>query len=104
MLTATGARVTLFSVRAPLGARILVRCWGSGCPRRAWRRTATASRTRLRPFERDLRAGVWLRVRITKRGYIGKQTVIRIRQGKVPLRTDGCVYPGHRKAQACPHG
>jgi hypothetical protein len=101
-LSLAGARVTALTVKAPHRVKIVVTCGGPSCPRNRFR--MSASHTHLRPFERDLRAGVWLRVRITKRGYIGKQTVIRIRQGKVPLRTDGCVYPGHRKAQACPHG
>jgi hypothetical protein len=101
-LTLTGARVTSLTVKAPHRVRIVVTCGGPSCPRNRFR--MSASHTHLRPFERDLRAGVWLRVRITKRGYIGKQTVIRIRQGKVPRRTDGCLYPGHRKVQACPHG
>jgi hypothetical protein len=101
-LSLTGARVTSLTVKAPHRVKIVVTCGGPSCPRNRFR--MSASHTHLRPFERDLRAGVWLRVRITKRGYIGKQTVIRIRQGKVPRRTDGCVYPGHRKMQACPHG
>jgi hypothetical protein len=101
-LSLTGARVTALTVKAPHRVKIVVTCGGPGCPRS--RLTVSAARTHLRPFERDLRAGLWLRLRITERGYIGKQTVIHIRQGKVPLRTDGCVYPGRRKMQACPRG
>jgi hypothetical protein len=101
-LSLTGARVTALTVKAPHRVKIVVTCGGPGCPRS--RLTVNAASAHLRPFERDLRAGLWLRVRITKRGYIGKQTVIHIRQGKVPLRTDGCLYPGRRKMQSCPRG
>jgi hypothetical protein len=101
-LSLIGARVTSLTVKAPHRVKIVVTCGGPACPR--GRLTVNAAHAHLRPFERDLRAGVWLRVRITKRGYIGKQTVIHIRQGKVPQRTDGCLYPGHRKMQACPRG
>jgi hypothetical protein len=101
-LTLTGARVTALTIRAPHRVKIVVTCGGRGCPVHRWRRTAR--RTHIARFERNLRAGMWIRVKITKRGYIGKQTVIRIRRGKVPLRTDACLYPGTRKAKACPGG
>ncbi len=101
-LTATGARVTLLTVRAPRGSRIAVTCKGPSCP---VRRTAhTTVLTRLTQFERVLRAGTRLTVRITKDGYIAKVTVITIRRGRVPLRRDVCLWPGHKRAQRCPAG
>ena len=58
--------------------------------------------TRLHAFERDLRAGTRLDIRITKRGFIGKRTVILIRRGRVPRRLDTCLAPGSRsRAVAC---
>jgi hypothetical protein len=101
-LSTTGARVTMLTIRAPHKVKILVTCGGPGCPTHRWH--GSAARTHLPRFERNLRAGMWIRVKITKRGYIGKQTLIRIRLGKVPLRTDACLYPGARKAKACPAG
>jgi hypothetical protein len=101
-LTMTGARVTALTIRAPHKVKIVVTCGGPGCPTHRWHRTA--ARTHLARFQRNLRAGMWIRIKITKRGYIGKQTLIRIRLGKVPLRTDGCLYPGAKKARACPSG
>jgi hypothetical protein len=101
-LTSSGARVTALTIRAPHKVKIMVTCGGPGCPTHRWH--GSAARTHLARFERNLRAGMWIRVKITKRGYIGKQTLIRIRLGKVPLRTDGCLYPGARKAKACPAG
>jgi hypothetical protein len=57
---------------------------------------------RLRRFERALRAGTRLEIVVTKRGYIGKWTTIVIRRGAPPRRSDRCVYPGARRAAACP--
>jgi hypothetical protein len=90
-LTATGAHVTTFTVRAPKSASIRVTCSGP-CPARHWSKSARKSRlTRLAPFERVLRAGATITVSITRHGYIGKQTVFKIRRGQAPLRTDRCV-------------
>jgi hypothetical protein len=101
-LTATGARVTLFTVRAPRGVRIDVRCRGSSCPVRRLARTAAVSR--LRPFERHLRAGTRLEITVTKPGYIGKWTTIVIRRGAPPKRSDRCRYAGGRRPVPCPNG
>jgi hypothetical protein len=97
-LTPRGARVTLLSVRAPRGAKITLRCTG-GCPRRALA-VATAL-TRLRAFERDLNAGTRLVIRVTRPGYVGKHTLIRIRRGKPPSRIDRCLYPGSNTPRRC---
>ena len=40
MLTRTGARITLLTVRAPKGARITLRCRGTSCPAKRWANTA----------------------------------------------------------------
>jgi hypothetical protein len=99
-LTRTGARVTLLTVRAPRGARIATRCRGRSCPVRHVARTA--SRTRLRAFQRRLRARTRLDITVTKAGYIGKWTTIVIRKGLPPRRADRCVYPGARRPAPCP--
>ena len=96
--TPRGARITLLSVRAPRGVRIRARCRGRGCPSR--RAASAAGLTRLRRFERFLPAGVRLRITVTRSGYIGKVTTIRIRRGAAPVRTDRCLYP-NRKAVRC---
>jgi hypothetical protein len=98
-LTNRGARITLLTVRAPRGAKISVRCSGRGCPRSAPAQ-ATAL-TRLRGYERRLRAGARLVIRVTRAGYVGKHTLIRIRRGKAPLRRDRCLYPGSEKPASC---
>jgi hypothetical protein len=101
-LTERGARLTMLTVRAPKGARISVSCTGIGCPRSAPAQAAEV--TRLRAYEGQLRAGARLVIRVTRSGYIGKHTVIRIRRGKQPLRRDRCLYAGNPEPTQCPAG
>src|SRR5215218_6587040 len=92
VLTARGATITLLTVAAPKGARIAIRCSGAGCPvKHVAQATAIVH---IKQFERELRAGVKLTVRISKPGYI--------RKGKSPLRSDLCQRPGAKKVSRCP--
>ena len=95
-----GARVDLFSVRAPRGSRITVRCAGP-CPKRRLATTASGM-TRLRPYERFLRAGVRLTLRVTRPATIGKFTFVRIRSSRAPMRRDSCLAPGSAAPVSCP--
>ena len=99
-LTDRGARITLLTVRAPRGAKIAVSCSGIGCPRVA--PAKSAKRTRLRAYEGMFRAGARIVIRVTRPGFIGKHTQIRIRRGKAPLRRDRCLSPGSGAPTACP--
>jgi hypothetical protein len=101
-LTARGAMISSLTVRAPRGARIAVRCFGRGCPRESMARTTKL--TRLTAFEGRLRAGTRLVIRVTRDGFIGKHTVIRIRRGKAPARRDLCLVPGSEAPSKCPAG
>jgi hypothetical protein len=98
-LTKRGARITLLTVRAPRSARISVRCSGPGCPRRGPAKAAAL--TRLPAYERHLLAGARLVIRVTRTGFVGKHTLIRVRRGKTPLRRDRCLYPGSERPRAC---
>jgi PKD repeat protein len=106
--TRTGARFTRFTVEAPSGATVEVRCRGRGCPRRRQVRKArapeaTAARLlRFRRFERRYRAGAVIRIFVTKPGTIGKYTSFRIRKGKAPKRRDLCMLPGAKLPSPCP--
>jgi PKD repeat protein len=100
-LTRRGARLTLFSVRAPRGgARVAARCLGRGCPRPQALRTSGVKR--LPAFQRNYRAGVRIVVRITRRNRIGKYVRITIRRNRPPARRDACLWPGSRVPRACP--
>src|SRR3954454_21781450 len=98
-LTRTGARVTMLTVRAPRRATITVRCTGSGCPRKRYARATKL--VHLRPYQRLLRGNMKLVISVTRRGFVGKQTTIRLRRGKAPTRRDLCLFPGVRKAKSC---
>jgi hypothetical protein len=98
-LTRTGARVTLLSVRAPGDAWVDVDCTGKDCPARHYR--SAGGEHRLRKFERTLRAGTRLEVRVTKPGYIGKFTEFVIRRHAEPKRSDRCLAPGATRPVAC---
>jgi hypothetical protein len=98
-LTRTGARVTMLTVRAPRGARIAVRCTGPGCPRKRYARMTRL--VHLKPYQRLLRGNLKLEISVTRRGFVGKRTIITLRRGKAPARRDLCLYPGVSRARSC---
>jgi PKD repeat protein len=111
-VTRRGVRLRRLLVDAPSGARVSVRCRGRRCPFR--KRTsfattrspslgATAARIiRFRRLERRLlRAGVRIKVMVTKPDAIGKFTFFRIRRGRSPVRVDRCLVPGLSKPVRC---
>jgi PKD domain len=102
-LTRNGARVRVMSVaRAPVCARVQVTCRGRSCPARRARAFSDRGRVRFRRFERRLRAGTVLTVRISKANLIGKFTRFRIRRDLAPKRRDRCLRPGERTGSPCP--
>ncbi|MHB8234406.1 MAG: PKD domain-containing protein, partial [Solirubrobacteraceae bacterium] len=110
--TNSGVRVRLLTVQAPLSTKIVVTCSGPGCKTKSESRMATTSaKTKLKAgavlltfkrFERSLRAGVVLQIRVTKSGQIGKFTSFKIRRHKLPLRSDACLRPASSAPSACP--
>ena len=104
---ASGVKLKLLSVQAPAGARITVACTGHGCPIKSQSRVAAAGKVGAAPvafrrFERSLRAGVILEIRVSKPGEIGKYTRFAVRRGRLPLRVDTCLAPTGVKPMACP--
>jgi hypothetical protein len=106
-----GVRLTALTVQAPPGARVTVSCQGRGCPARSESRVAVSRvrnpalgtvRISFRRFEHTLRAGVILRIRVSKPGEIGKYTRFIVRRGLLPERLDTCLDPGGFKPMACP--
>jgi hypothetical protein len=105
--TASGIRLILLRVQAPAGARIVVECKGHSCPAKSESRLAAAGKIGVAPvefrrFERSLRAGVLLQIRVYKAGEIGKFTSFEVRRRRLPLRVDTCVGPDGLKPIACP--
>jgi PKD domain len=102
-LTANGARVSVLSVtRAPRCALVTVTCKGRSCPAKRARAYKGRGTLRFRRFERRLRAGAVLTVRISKNDLIGKFTQFGIREGRAPSRRDRCLRPGERAGSQCP--
>jgi hypothetical protein len=92
-----GSRIVVWSVKAPRGAKVDVRCAGLGCPLRH----RSFRPGRIRPLERYLRAGVAITIRVTRAGFIGTYTRVVIRSRKRPGRRDGCLVPGDLRPQPC---
>jgi hypothetical protein len=100
-----GARVRLLAVTAPPRAVVTARCHGDGCPLRSLRRRSSAQQVRLRAFERRLVAGIRVEILVRQRGFVGKYTRFRIRDGvRPPLRDDRCLLPGRRVPVGCSFG
>ncbi|HEY4451746.1 MAG TPA: Ig-like domain-containing protein [Solirubrobacteraceae bacterium] len=110
-LTSSGVNIAVLTAQVPLGARVTVSCRGPGCPTGAESRLASVSTKRRLPatvviafrhFQRALRAGVTLQIRISKPGRIGKYTRFSILHGALPQRVDTCLQPAGYKPMGCP--
>jgi PKD repeat protein len=99
-----GARIQTLSVRALVGAQVVVRCRGAGCPQPLLTRRSGRRPVRFRSLERFLPAGTRLVVLVRRGNQIGKYTRFLIRAGRVPARTDGCLLPGTSSKVRCPSG
>ncbi len=86
-------------------------CRGKGCPIRSEGVLAGGGRVNasgiqviaFRRFQRSLRAGVTLEIRVSRAGEIGKFVRFVIRHGRLPTRRDGCLDPNTATPIACPH-
>jgi PKD domain len=102
-LTKAGARVKVLSVlRAPKCAKVSVRCRGSSCPVKRASGFVGRGSLRFRQFERRLKAGTVLTIRVRKNAFIGKFTQFTIRKDIAPKRRDRCLLPGATKGTPCP--
>jgi PKD repeat protein len=106
-----GTNFRLFTVDAPNGSTVTVRCSGRSCPFTKSTRAAksgqrlvyAARKLRIRKLERRLlRSGVTIKIYVTKAGTIGKYTSIKIRGGKPPKRVDRCLMPSSMNPVPCP--
>jgi hypothetical protein len=94
-----GARITLLSVRGPRSAKIEVKCSGRGCP--VSKLSLPRADTRVHRFERFLRAGILLQIRVTRSGRIGTYTSFLIRAQRSPLRRDRCLSVASARPVKC---
>jgi hypothetical protein len=92
-----GSRIVVWSVKAPRGAKVDVRCKGRGCPLRH----RLFRPGRIRPLERYLSAGLAITIRVTRPGFIGTYTRVVIRSRKRPARRDACLIPGDIRPRPC---
>jgi hypothetical protein len=107
---ASGAKITVLSVLAPLGATVTITCRGPHCPVKSQAFLARAGSNAkagtdlitIRRFERSLKAGVVLGIWVSKDGEIGKFTRFTIRRNKSPLRVDLCLNPAGTTPIVCP--
>jgi len=102
-----GVKLRLLSVEAPPGALITLECRGRGCPVRLQSRTAASTGVGtvtvvFHRFERFLRAGVSLEIRVSKAGQIGRDTRLLVRRDKPPRRIDACLSSLGNVVIRCP--
>lgn len=105
-----GAKISVLSVLAPVGARVVITCHGSHCPAKSLAFVAAAGAKNksgtvlitFRRFERSLRAGVVLEIWVSAHGEIGKFTRFTIHRGKSPSRADECLNPAGTTPIVCP--
>jgi len=107
---AAGARISVLTVQAPVGATVRVKCRGVGCPTKS-ETVVVASGAKskrgtvlvtLKRFERPLHAGAVLEILVSYHGEIGKFTRFVIHHGKSPSRQDLCLNPAGTTPIQCP--
>jgi hypothetical protein len=107
---ASGAKISVLAVLAPVGAKVAITCRGPHCPAKSLAFLAAAGAKNkagtvlitFRRFERPLRAGVVLEIWVSKHGEIGKFTRFTIHRGKSPSRVDECLNPAGTVPIVCP--
>ena len=101
-VTELGTEIRLLAVRAPKGARALVRCLGRGCPLKRATKVVGRDPVRFADFKHLMPAGVVLEVLVQRGDSIGKFTRFKLRQNRRPQRADGCLWPGTTRMAPCP--
>jgi hypothetical protein len=98
--------LVLRATNVPAGATITMSCKGRGCgfERKRFRAKKTGTVDLLKILGRKragFRAGQTLEIRITARGYIGKDVRFKFKKGTIPKGTVRCIQPGASKPSAC---
>jgi hypothetical protein len=94
--SSAGVKLRLLSVSGARGARITVLCKGHGCPVKAQSQLAAVSHSRsafveFRRFERTLKVGLTLEIRVSKAGVVGKYTRLLVQPHRRLRRSDACL-------------
>jgi PKD repeat protein len=98
-------RVTTLRARAPRGSMLRVRCRGKRCPKPVAKKARGSRWVYFKRFHRRFRPRTKLIVRVTKRGFVGRQVTLTVRRGKRTRRIRRqtmCLPPGAKKATRCP--
>jgi hypothetical protein len=106
--TSSGVRLRLLSVLASSGARVTIVCKGRGCPLKKESKIASTHKVGLASvsfarFQRVLRIGTTLEIRVYMPGEIGKYTRLSVRRNGLS-RLDACLAPDGVKPMPCPSG
>jgi hypothetical protein len=101
-VTELGTEIELLAVRAPKGAKALVRCLGRGCPVKRATKVVGRDPVRFGGLKGLMPAGVVLEVLVRRGDSIGKVTRFKLRQNRRPQRADGCLWPGTNRMAPCP--
>jgi hypothetical protein len=108
-LTATGARISLLSVRAARGVLVRITvtpaCGGKSRRCRVLRAAGTVGRRDAIDFTglaHAYRSGTVIVVRVWRADRIGKYTRFTIVRGREPRRVDECLAPGASRGSRCP--
>jgi hypothetical protein len=97
----TGAKLTRFTVKAPVGATTTVACSKGTCPSKKLK-IKGGHTSHVAKFEkRTLKAGTRIQVTVARKGYVSEITTLTIRAKRAPLRSDSCLLPGKTKTQKC---
>jgi hypothetical protein len=102
---AGGIRLRQLTVLAPSGARIVISCRSRRCPVKPQSlavKPGTRGAIEFKRFQRSLRIGVVLEIRVSQPGVVGKYTRLTVRKGKPPSRFDSCLSPNGTIPIACP--
>jgi hypothetical protein len=100
-------RLVKLTIRArPAGSKLTVECRRKPCAFKTRRLTFPALRKRIEIAglfnpRRKLRAGTVVTIRITAPGLIGRFAEFRVRSGRPPKRTSGCLAPGSGVRTPC---
>jgi hypothetical protein len=95
-------KVTTLTVKARRGARVSMRCHGSGCPGGMSARSRGKVLNLSGRFHRLLGSGATIELRATLPHFIGRLARITFRRNHAPRNQQLCLRPGRKRPISCP--